>query len=292
MDKKVVKCIYTVNKKGGNVLSQQQETSSWWSTNKEPLPDSDVFKDVLDSSHNQLSLDGVEGEANEDNVDEDVTQNQWQTGMYQKPGEEGELIGVNSPPSLRRSTRIRKQNPKFGEASSWWSANKELLPDSYVFKDVLDSSHIQLSLDGVESEANEDNIDEDVTQNLWQTGMYQQPGEESELIGANSPPSLRRSTRIRKKNPKFANATIVEDENEKEPETFEEAFQNPKWIRAMEEEIVALQLNQTWELVTKPRDAKRFEMKKLGHLNHFLSLEVDRSAEGIFLNQPKTPKIY
>ncbi|KAH0679308.1 hypothetical protein KY284_020393 [Solanum tuberosum] len=116
------------------------------------------------------------------------------------------------------------QNVIFDEASSWWSANKGSLPDSNVFQDVLDSSHSQLSLDGAEGEANEDNIDEDVTQNPWQTGIYQQPGEEGELIGVDSPPSLRRSIRIRKQNPNFANAAIVEDENEKEPETFEEAF--------------------------------------------------------------------
>ncbi|KAG5596301.1 hypothetical protein H5410_037533 [Solanum commersonii] len=42
----------------------------------------DVFKDVLVSSHIQLSLHGAEGEANEDNVDEVVTQNSWQIGMY------------------------------------------------------------------------------------------------------------------------------------------------------------------------------------------------------------------
>ena len=133
------------------------------------------------------------------------------------------------------------RNVIFDEASSWWSTNKEPLPDSDVFKDVLGSSHIQLSLDRAEGEANEDNVDEVVAQNPWQTGMYKQPGEEGELIGADSPPLLRRSIRTRKQNPKFANAAIVEDENEKEPETFEEAFQNPKWIKAMEEEIFALQ---------------------------------------------------
>ncbi|KAH0672517.1 hypothetical protein KY290_024747 [Solanum tuberosum] len=90
---------------------------------------------------------------------------------------------------------------------------QELLLDSDVLKGVLDSSHIQLSQDVDESEANEDNIDEDVTQNLWQTAIYQQLSEEGELIGAHSPSSLRRLTRIRKQNSKFANAAIVEDGN-------------------------------------------------------------------------------
>ncbi|KAG5596300.1 hypothetical protein H5410_037532 [Solanum commersonii] len=48
----------------------------------ELVPDSDVFKDVLDSSHIQLSLHGAEGEANEDNVDEVVTQNSWQIDTF------------------------------------------------------------------------------------------------------------------------------------------------------------------------------------------------------------------
>ncbi|PHU29456.1 hypothetical protein BC332_01549 [Capsicum chinense] len=56
----------------------------------------------------------------------------------------------------------------FDEASSWWSSNKKLLPDSDVLKDELDLSHIQLSLDEAEGEANEDNIEEDVTQSPWQ----------------------------------------------------------------------------------------------------------------------------
>ncbi|KAH0661815.1 hypothetical protein KY290_027734 [Solanum tuberosum] len=93
-----------------------------------------------------------------------------------------------------------------------------MLPDSNVLKDVLDSSHVQLSLDEAEDEANEDIVDEGVAQNPWQTGVYQQSS------GANTPPSLRRSSRIRKLNPKYANAAIVEEENEKEPENFEEAF--------------------------------------------------------------------
>ncbi|KAG5598611.1 hypothetical protein H5410_029981 [Solanum commersonii] len=47
------------------------------------------------------------------------------------------------------------RNVIFDEASSWWSSNKEILPDSNVLKDVLDSSHVQLSLDEAEGEANE-----------------------------------------------------------------------------------------------------------------------------------------
>ena len=41
---------------------------------------------------------------------------------------------------------------------------------------------------------------------------------------------------------------------QKKPETFEEAFQNREWTKAME--IVALERNQTWELVPKSKDVK------------------------------------
>ena len=47
----------------------------------------------------------------------------------------------------------------------------------------------------------------------------------------------------------------------KEPETIEEASQNPEWIKAMEEEIIALEQNQIWELVLKARDAKPISYK-------------------------------
>lgn len=46
--------------------------------------DSVVFEHVLDSSSIHLSQDWDEGEANEDDTDEDVTQNTWKTSTYQQ----------------------------------------------------------------------------------------------------------------------------------------------------------------------------------------------------------------
>jgi len=54
---------------------------------------------------------------------------------------------------------------------------------------------------------------------------------------------LRRSTRERKLNPRYANAAVMEDI--KEPSTFDEAYQNDEWRKAMEEEIQALKQSQT-----------------------------------------------
>nr|KAJ0207696.1 hypothetical protein LSAT_V11C500296640 [Lactuca sativa] len=53
------------------------------------------------------------------------------------------------------------------------------------------------------------------------------------------PPQLQRTGRIRKPNPKYVNVAILED-CIKESKTYEEAFQNKAWQKAMEEEVIAL----------------------------------------------------
>ena len=148
----------------------------------------------------------------------------------------------------------------FDESSSWWSSEKEILPDLDVFKDELQSARIQLSLGEVENAANGD-IRDDETQSPWQTGVHGQLSEEGEPSETEAPIPLRRSARTKKPNPKYANVAIVEDANAKEPETFAEAFQNPDWSKAMKEEIAALKQNQTWELVPKPRDVEPISYK-------------------------------
>ncbi|RVW35720.1 Retrovirus-related Pol polyprotein from transposon RE1 [Vitis vinifera] len=152
------------------------------------------------------------------------------------------------------------RNVVFDESSSWWSSEKEILPDSYVFKDELQSAQIQLSLGEAENAADGD-IGDDETQSPWKTSVHGQPSEESEPSETEAPIPLRRSARTKKPNPKYANVAIVEDANAKEPETFAEAFQNPDWSKAMKEEIAALKRNQTWELVPKPRDVEPISCK-------------------------------
>ncbi|KAK3041270.1 hypothetical protein RJ639_001372 [Escallonia herrerae] len=125
MDNKVVRCIfvgYDNQRKGwrccdpvtGKCYTSRNvvfdEASSWWSSDKEVLPDSDVFKEALESSQIHLSLDEVDGTVDEGNAEEDVAQNPWQTGVYQQPSEEGDSSGVETP-LLRRSTRTKKPNP-------------------------------------------------------------------------------------------------------------------------------------------------------------------------------------
>ena len=159
-------------------------------------------------------------------------------------------------PTTRKCYTSR--NVVFDEASSWWSSNKEVLPDSEVFKEV---SQFQLNSSETEVADEGEDVEEGIAQNPWQTGIYQRPSEEEEPSGARTPIALRRSTRSRKPNPKYANAAIVEEADAKEPETFEEASQSSKWIKAMEEEIAALEQNQTWELAPKPKDVKSISCK-------------------------------
>ena len=51
---------------------------------------------------------------------------------------------------------------------------------------------------------------------------------------------MRRTSRKIKKNPKYANAVLVEEDNVKEPTTYMEASSSKEWRKAMEEEIDAL----------------------------------------------------
>ncbi|KAE8720906.1 tir-nbs resistance protein [Hibiscus syriacus] len=159
------------------------------------------------------------------------------------------------------------RNVIFDEASSWWSSEKEVLPDSREFGDKLQQKmgehDVQLQTSSDESgDPNGDDVEQRRTQNPWQTGVYQQPNEEggpSETEESIPQSQLRRSTRIRRPNPKYANATIIEEATE--PETFEEASQSSEWMTAMKEEIDALQQNKTWDLVPKIKDVKPISCK-------------------------------
>ena len=71
-----------------------------------------------------------------------------------------------------------------------------------------------------------------MTQSPWQTRVHQQSGEVGEPSEEYTPTVLRRSTRVRKPNPKYANAAIVvEIDSIKEPETLEEAFHIGKGLK-------------------------------------------------------------
>lgn len=151
------------------------------------------------------------------------------------------------------------------------------LPNSKEIEDLLQEKMVKLpeahesndEIEGVEEpDASED------SQNPWQTGIHQptpettRPSQIEEIVepheeGDVSPssPKLRRSTRKKKSNPRYANIAVEEDIILKEPETFEEAAQQNEWRKAMGEEIMALRQNETWDLVPKPAGVKPISCK-------------------------------
>ena len=61
-----------------------------------------------------------------------------------------------------------------------------------------------------------------------------------------------------------------------EPEMFEEASQSAEWITAMKEEIIALEQNQTWDLVPKPKDVKPISCKWVYKIKHRPDGSIER----------------
>lgn len=87
------------------------------------------------------------------------------------------------------------------------------------------------------------------------------PSQAEELEKDDSHLLLRRSTKNRKPYPKYANVALVEDDGIKEPSTYDEASQSKEWREAMEEEINALNQNETWELVRQPAKVQPISCK-------------------------------
>jgi hypothetical protein len=61
-----------------------------------------------------------------------------------------------------------------------------------------------------------------------------------------------------------------------EPTCFEQAVRNPKWDNAMDEEMVALDANATWELVVLPKDKKAIMCKWVYKVKHNVNGSVNR----------------
>ncbi|CAL8992183.1 unnamed protein product [Prunus brigantina] len=121
----------------------------------------------------------------------------------------------------------------------WWSPEKEVLLDSREIEDKLQQKMgEQIVPIQPSSNEHEDSLDGDDDE------QESQP---------------KRSTRVRKPNPKYTNTAIAEEAVE--PETFKEASQSSEWVKTMREEITALEQNQTWDLVPKPRDVKPISCK-------------------------------
>ncbi len=71
-------------------------------------------------------------------------------------------------------------------------------------------------------------------------------------------------------------AYIMRVIQEVEPTCFEQAIGNPKWDNAMNEEMAALDVNATWELVALPKDKKAIGCKWVYKVKHNVDGFVNR----------------
>jgi transposase InsO family protein len=158
------------------------------------------------------------------------------------------------------------RNVVFDEASSWWSPERIEIPESHhleedpgTLEEEEDCPPIEsLHQDGSSIKARSP------AKSPWKTGVHQPVVEEfqQQHIEPEKPTQApRRSTRQFKPNSKYANAALVDDSIPSEPSSYEEAAQGPEWRKAMEEEIKALNENQTWDLVPRPKDVKPISCK-------------------------------
>lgn len=145
------------------------------------------------------------------------------------------------------------RNIVFDEASSWWSPKKEEIPESPDVEEVIEEERDQK----LETPSEGERSSPSKTKSPWKTGIHQPEEPQTEEHDQ----ELRRSTRPRKPNPRYANAALADESLPIEPSSYEEAARGPEWQKAMEEEIKALKENQTWDLVPKPKDVKPISCK-------------------------------
>lgn len=176
-------------------------------------------------------------------------------------------------PSTRKCSVSR--NVVFDETSSWWPEPSEA--PQYISNQTgnVGSNQVYLPYFGigdidvcsvVDTGGEETNQYQqtNVDSNPWNTGVIQ-----------GAPSVVRRSTRNRTPNPKYAHvATVVEEI--KEPDSFDEANQQQVWRTAMLEEFEALVRNETWELVPKPIEVKPITCKWVYKVKHKTDGTVER----------------
>ncbi|CAN1187372.1 Retrovirus-related Pol polyprotein from transposon TNT 1-94 [Linum perenne] len=173
------------------------------------------------------------------------------------------------------------RNVVFDEMTSYWSPQVTIEPESEEIKERVQEKlekNIKIEEEQEEAstkpEASQETHgarDEIVAKEKspWRTTVSQEVREEqrpsqleeSETQEAEDLPELRRSRRQRRANPKYANAALIEEAIINEPNTFEEASLKKEWLKAMKEEIDALDHNETWDLVPKPEGVKPISCK-------------------------------
>jgi transposase InsO family protein len=160
------------------------------------------------------------------------------------------------------------RNVIFDEASSWWPIEGTIQPNSEDLEAQFEDRASGRAQEDVETlmptmeKGQSPNVAK--AKSPWKTGVLEEiegttPDLQEEV--EEMPPPIRRSSRPRHPNPKYANAAVGEENSVEEPTNYEEAAKNIKWRDAMEEEMTALRQNQTWELVPKPNGVKPISCK-------------------------------
>lgn len=123
------------------------------------------------------------------------------------------------------------RNVVFDEASSWWSSEAVLLPDSKEMEEKLQERSTEVEKRHAETEQGESSAETQTRSSEkgmspWKIGIHQSATEEerpSQLEDiVDNPQQLRRSNRERRPNPKYANVAITEDIGMKRPTPYKE----------------------------------------------------------------------
>ncbi|XP_040996193.1 uncharacterized mitochondrial protein AtMg00810-like [Juglans microcarpa x Juglans regia] len=104
---------------------------------------------------------------------------------------------------------------------------------------------------------------------------------------SNNSPNRRKSSRVRQK-PSFlqdyycsnvsSNATPLTSSNDgsKEPKSYKQAAKFPKWQKAMKNELEALEINKTWNLVTLPKTKQTLGCKRVFRVKYKVDGSIER----------------
>lgn len=61
-----------------------------------------------------------------------------------------------------------------------------------------------------------------------------------------------------------------------EPSSFQQANQDPTWVHAMNQELAALELNETWDLVSRPSSRKVIGFRWVFKVKHNFDNQIER----------------
>ncbi|KAE8660144.1 hypothetical protein F3Y22_tig00116958pilonHSYRG00159 [Hibiscus syriacus] len=275
---------------------------------KEVLPDSREFGDKLQQNMGehavQLQISSDESEdPNGDDVEQRVTQNPWQTSVYQQPNEEAIIEEATEPETFEEASK----------SSEWMSAMKRRdrsrgfsqqygLDYDETFSPVVKLTTVRVLL---ALAANKDwNLWQMDVKNAFLHGELDQEIYMTQPMGFQSQDhpeyvcKLRKTLYGLKQAPRAWYGKITEF-LQKSGYSVTPA-DSSLFVKANEGKLAIVLVYVDDLIITGDDEAEilqmkenlsvRFQMKEFGQLKHFLGLEVDRTHEGIFLCQQKYAK--